>query len=317
MRLLFKLNKKIKISVLLIALMIFVIAITLRATELNVNHDNTPKTKFYYDTYDIGNKFFENDKLLAKNLSDVAREQRLAYMKKLADNSHLPDNVMPLISNLKSSDIIQHDINMRKKISWDEFEKSFKNDNSNEFYLFGFGSLMNNCCNYNQSNNIASVLYGMKRVYAVQHPKPQTSPIGLPNLQHPKEELRLDTVLTNDINDITNGVLLKFEIGSPDYEHMKFRERSYSIVKIKVVDYKSLLNGEPKYITAYVLSANASLVDVDITLRPHVIYHELVLDGANDVEKRGNTGFLELFMQTTFLPDGKTPVKKWLDKASF
>jgi len=252
-----------------------------------------------------------------KALSPNQRARLISWQKKQV-RAQTPYRLTQQISQLQSNPILQHATKqLRHKddiaISWDALEKKLSQQKCKTFYLFGFGSLINANNSLNapcQPNiNIPGIVFGVRRIYNMTHPQPEESCIGMPTQGHEDEELRLDTHVTGNIDDYANGILLSFDIGTPQYRHLKDRERKYRLIPIKVVDYRSLWSSSRLY-DAYILCGKE--IPLEQTKNPHTLYNSIVIEGAQRIEHQGNPGFLSLLLDTTYLPDQATRLRTWI-----
>lgn len=257
---------------------------------------------------------------IGKNVT-LSIEKRMAYIIKQACmiDERLHEPIKKMLGQTKSSRTVLNDLSKRgssagsRALSWAALENCLKKKGTDEFLLFGFGSLINKRTNYQPNINIPGVAFGVKRLYNVKHADPKDSVLGLPTTGYDHECLRLNVQLTKRPTDLVNGLLLKFAIGTKDYEDLKKREQLYRLVSIKVLLYSSLLQCKPIFKDAYIL---VSVKDKSSsTGDPHVVYNSLVMDGCKEIEDKGFLGFLSLFLDTTYLSDGKTTVRDWIRRS--
>lgn len=199
-------------------------------------------------------------------------------------------------------------------LSWAALEQTLKKRGLKDFTLFGCGSLMNKHANYQPNINLPGVAFGIKRMYNLKHPDPKNSILGLPTVGYDHEELRLNNRFTGQAADVVNGLLLKFTVGSKEYSDLKERERSYRLVPIQVALYRALLQNKVIFKDAYILFGAEDKYSVNGD--PHVVYNSLVLDGCKDIQNEGCSGFLSLFLDTTYLADGRTTIRDWIRRHS-
>lgn len=195
-------------------------------------------------------------------------------------------------------------------LSWTALEQTLKKRGLKEFTLFGCGSLINKHANYQPNINLPGVTFGIKRVYNLKHPEPKNSILGLPTVGYDHEELRLNNRFTGQANDMVNGLLLKFTVGSKDYHDLKDREISYRLVPIQVALYRALLHNRAVFKDAYILLSAEDKHSVKGD--PHVVYNSLVLDGCKDMQHDGCSDFLSFFLDTTYLSDERTTIRDWI-----
>lgn len=182
---------------------------------------------------------------------------------------------------------------------WDDFLSTV-----NEFYLFGYGSLINEFSYSNDMKNSTGLIpvigYGIKRILNYD---PDETVRSRPLYHDPERSdnyfAAFNVQYTKNSNDLVNGVLRK--IRKSDFESLVTRERGYSLVKINCVSFDPLNRTE---FEAYTLCApeffnGRKLINND--LLPNVPYYRLCKKGAADISKE----FLKLWLETSFLGDGR------------
>lgn len=246
-----------------------------------------------------------------KIISSLLRKELICLQKRMIPFK-TPHTIQQTIHRLTHDPRIiestKHIHTEESNITWEQLEQ-----NNTSLLLVGFGSLMHIKSPINspfQPNiNIPCLVFGIKRLYSMIHPHPEKSCIGLPSQEYEHEQLQLDTNITGNIHDYANGILLSFKISSPAYQTLKKREQYYNLVPITAIDYRSLSN-QPRIVNAYILNTKTNTRPYK--KKPHVLYNQLVLDGAYTIEHNGNPGFISLFLDSTFLPNGTTTVRDWL-----
>src|SRR5690348_4742586 len=119
-----------------------------------------------------------------KILPDYVRTQFLCMQKKMA-HQIIPHVAKKAIESLKKNSQILNSLqsltNTKTSITWEQLEQHNK-----PLILLGFGSLMHTKSHLNryyQPNiNIPCIAFGVKRMYSLLHPTPQTSCAGLPTV---------------------------------------------------------------------------------------------------------------------------------------
>lgn len=258
-----------------------------------------------------------------RNMSIDRRRDHIAEQVYMA-REQLHPKIKQALRNAILHTCVQEDLQKRKrelardldsiKLTWQELEDRLNKQEDPSFLLIGFGSLVHKDFSYQPNVNVPGVVFGVKRIYNLKHPKPASAIMGLPAHGYEQEELRLNTILTNNHHDMANGLLLKFNIGTDAYEHLKQRECKYVLVPTKVVLYEPLLKGEPLCVDAYILSGDVGVEGLG--LEPHVIYNSIVMDGMKDIQMQGSPGFVPLFLDTTYLSDGQTTLRHWIEMKS-
>lgn len=252
-------------------------------------------------------------------LSLQARRAHLLNQARIS-NGCLDRSIKKMLRRAASSPAVLNDLAKRNSsignrvLGWDALEDCLKKSGREGFYLFGFGSLMNKQTNYQPNINIPGVVFGVKRMYNLEHADPEDSVLGLPTLGYEHERLRLNVQLTKRPTDMVNGLLLKFAIGTKSYEDLKKREKLYRLVSVKVLLYSSLFQRKPIFEDAYILVGDKEKNALEGD--PHIVYNSLVIDGCKELEDDGAPGFLSLFLDTTYLSDGKTRVREWIRRNS-
>lgn len=236
-------------------------------------------------------------------------------------DEQLDPTIVQTLCDVVSSKIVHDDMTARaryhgKELSWTEFENELKNRGLKDFLLIGFGSLVNKYVSYQPNINIPGIVFGVKRIYNMRHPDAQSSKIGMPARGHDEEQLRLNTLLTQDKHDMANGLLLAFKVGTEEYAHLKNRERMYRLAPVKVALYRSLLERRVIFKDAYILSGGPDTRGHEQTVEgdPHIIYNSLTMDGFKSIQDQGYPGFLPFFLDTTYLSDGKTTIREWIKR---
>lgn len=219
------------------------------------------------------------------------------------------------LSKIVDQDLKNRDHNLDQiALSWTALEHVLHKRGLKDFILFGFGSLVNKCANYQPNINIPGVAFGIKRMYNLKHPNSKDSILGLPTIGYDHEQLRLNNRLTGQASDMANGLLLKFTLGSKAYIDLKEREKSYRLIPVKVALYRALLQNRAVFKDAYVLFRPEDKRSVHGD--PHVVYNSLVLDGFKDMQNQGLPGFVPFFLDTTYLSDEQTTIRDWIRRSS-
>lgn len=198
---------------------------------------------------------------------------------------------------------------------WESFEKDIRHRGETTFHILGFGSLLDpNSSNEFSNRREPAIAFGVRRFFGFSHPAPETSALGIPCQPYDDEQLRLTTRVTQKLSDITNGVLLQIDLDS-EMRDFRTREKGYDLVRVPILKLKSGHEGRKQYelSMAYILTEpNKACGGLDKTqevLLPHLAYLYVCLRGASQISH----DFLDLFIQTTYLSDEKTPIGNWID----
>jgi len=191
---------------------------------------------------------------------------------------------------------------------WHTLEEELNQEHKEHIYLLSYGSLMNSKTVSGYVHPIGLAFgFGIKRVFEYVHPKPHMSCIGLPDQEHPEEELRLNVAYTGKVHDVVNCVLSVVDKHTID--NVRSREVGYDLIKVPFVTQMDATEEEPYIDYAYVLSAPSGhqrVTKVD-TKKPHLSYLNLSVEGL--LHRGGST---PLFFTKTYLADHKTTVLEWL-----
>jgi|GEM_PF-1927958 len=177
------------------------------------------------------------------------------------------------------------------------------------FYLFGYGSLINQYSSrqtIQNSDQLVPVMgYGVRRVLnydpdenvrsrpLYQDPERDDTYFGAFNLEH-----------TGEIADAVNGVLRR--VHKQDFESFVSREVGYDLVKIVCQDFDT---PNAPFREAYTLVAPNEFNGrklVNNELLPNVPYYTICREGAAAV----SDSFLKVWLDTSFVGDGRN-VKDW------
>ncbi len=117
---------------------------------------------------------------------------------------------------------------------------------------------------------------------------------------HTKARAMLNVMPTEDANDFVNGVLIDLPLD--EIPHVLLREEGYDLMPVSVREYNS-----ENYQIAYTFYApeTGPYTSKEIFPRPH--YYELTRDAALQYGEH----FYELWLETTYLSDGVTPIIEW------
>ncbi len=182
-------------------------------------------------------------------------------------------------------------------------------NNIDNFYLFGYGSLINEysySVDMKKSNGLIPVIgYGVKRILNYD---PDEIVRSRPLYQDPERGEKyfaaFNVEYTANEKDKVNGVLRKIE--KSDFASFIARERGYSMVKIKCTSFEKESN---ETFEAFTLCApeffeNRKLINNQ--LLPNVPYYKICREGASQISEE----FLQMWLETSFLGDGRN-VMEW------
>lgn len=205
--------------------------------------------------------------------------------------------------------------------NWSSLEQTLLSRGQKSFYLLGFGSLLDPAFSQEfASREGLAVAFGVKRFFGFNPQRPETSPLGLPEAPNHHEVLRLTTRLTQNPQDMTNGVLLKINLGK-EMEALRTREAGYDLVKVPILKLSQNLSQnhpiealDEAYILVEPPHPHKQERDLLPLLAPHIAYLYICLRGAKTPLENTSEdlSFLKLFIETTYLSDAKTPISYWV-----
>lgn len=187
---------------------------------------------------------------------------------------------------------------------WNRLKRKLTNKQIDHLPLVAYGSLVNSESaerTLSQSTLLRSkpvVAFGVRRTFDYIMPE-NTLRYGKPI--DPRARAALNVHVTGKIDDRVNGILI--DLFLKDISALQRREVDYALVPVACMDWTNRINPFP----AYILQSERR---VDTHLQPHQAYYEICRDGAAQFGQE----FLSLWLNTTFLGDGKTPVKEWETK---
>lgn len=122
-----------------------------------------------------------------------------------------------------------------------------------------------------------------------------------------KDLAMLNVHPTANPSDIVNGVL--YSINKKDLENLIYRENGYDLIPVIVEPWPQ--NPKGHFAIAYTFSApkepRGGKIYTYNNMQPNTKYLSTVENGV----KNYGSDFLNLWMETTYLSDGKTPIKHW------
>ena len=197
----------------------------------------------------------------------------------------------------------------RYRYPWDDFEATLKQRGETFLRVLGYGSLVN----YESASltldaktlatRRAAVCFGVRRVFNYEMTK-TVKRYGPP--VDPASRAALNAVHTRDIDDVINGVVM--EVALADVPALRAREVGYDLAPAPTLLWEDL-SGLP--FTTWVLCAPQEPTlgesHTNDQLSPHREYYRQCRQGAADID----ADFLQLWLATTYLGDGITPVSQW------
>ncbi|MDQ8197593.1 hypothetical protein QEH56_05500 [Pelagicoccus enzymogenes] len=197
---------------------------------------------------------------------------------------------------------------------WDSLELALKNKGQDSFWLVGYGSLLSlgsAARTIDTSDRAArepAIVYGARRQYSYRFPaaflKKRYNKTG--------NFAALDSKATYKREDRFNGILTRIFLE----DIPAFREREFAYDLKPVPAFRWNAPQEP-YRIAYTLDCPASGPSEHhpFTADSHPLpeYHKICRDGAENV----SIDFLQYFLDSTYLGDGRTSIQRWERESGF
>lgn len=193
---------------------------------------------------------------------------------------------------------------------WYDLEEELRADPGRRIQLFGFGSLVNpQSASYNLRRRVGpAIAFGLKRVFNYQDHFLHSCNVGCPAPGYPHEQAKLNAALADDPTHLINGII--YEVDAEDLVRLRPRERGYDLEKLHVVDYIDAQDPHckrPRIIETYFLRATSDHQTSTRNL-PDINYLNVCAEGVRPY----GSAFARLFLDTTYLSDGTTPLSHWL-----
>ena len=194
---------------------------------------------------------------------------------------------------------------------WTNLEEHIRQQPNQRVLIVGIGSLLNlesaaeDIQGVNEEEFFPVVAVGAKRLFNYLIPGSVLEELG--GNPQPDERAALNMVATGRSNDWFNGRILSVAV--QDLDGLRKREHGYHLRPVTSIRWDSP-TAEP--FLAYVLCAEDEVVEgrqvIDNTIEPNPAYVEICLTGASSVSPE----FGAMFLDTSYLADGKTSLRTWL-----
>lgn len=187
---------------------------------------------------------------------------------------------------------------------WDGLEADLPELHGGSLKLLGYGSLINR---ESAARTLTSevltptVAIGARRIFNYELNRPSLAP-----LTDPRARAVLNVVITRQREDLVNGMLI--EVPREDIKPLRDREIRYDLKPVACIDWNC--RGERPFV-GYILECRDEQPDgkqvTRTDIEPNHRYYRRCRDGVTAVDEE----FLQLWLDTTYLADGKTPVRDW------
>lgn len=193
---------------------------------------------------------------------------------------------------------------------WKGIEKYMASQADGKLLLVGYGSLLNvesagETVDTRGQDFMPVIAAGAKRVFNYQIPPPVLKELG----GHPsaRESAALNVIATGHPGDLINGRIMKVAVN--ELPALRKREYGYHLRPVVCLPWN---DPSAKPFVAYVLAAEEPIVKgqrvVNPELLPNPEYVKICLDGAKSVSPK----FADVFLDTSYLGNGKTTLREWL-----
>jgi hypothetical protein len=197
----------------------------------------------------------------------------------------------------------------RYRYPWDGLEDGMKANCLTDISMIGYGSLANSeSAGQTLSEEVLRsfqpvIAFGVRRLFNYEMPDDVTR--YAPAI-HPLAKAALNANSTGKIDDIINGIVMKLSI--TEIPAMRKREVGYDLVPVACLEWNDL--ERPPFL-AYILCCfdepRQGKRHTNNNIEPHRGYYAVCRKGASKFGEK----FLRLWLNTTYLADGVTPVAEW------
>ena len=195
---------------------------------------------------------------------------------------------------------------------WYSLEEELKEEGKDKIVLFGYGSLLNKLSAKETIKNDAVdkytpvIAFGIKRLLDYNMPDELRSRSIYEFIENEQSIGLFNARFTGSITDSANGALI--EVSLDEIASLRKREVGYDLRPIVCIPWG---NQKGKIMNAYTLGCSGRMwkgkMLSDSTILPHKGYYKVCREGASKISNK----FLEYFLETSYIADGKTKVKDW------
>lgn len=192
---------------------------------------------------------------------------------------------------------------------WVGLEDEIEAKSPAEITIVGYGSLVNNksaALTLNEKSLATFqpvIAFGALRLFNYEFPPGVDR---YPPSMHPLAQAALNVHPTGKIEDIVNGIVMKLPV--KEIPKMRKRELGYDLIPVVCLEWNDV---ERAPFIAYILCCPDELREgkrhTNDKIEPHHGYYSVCREGASGFGKE----FLRLWLATTYLADGVTPVAEW------
>lgn len=197
----------------------------------------------------------------------------------------------------------------RYEYPWDGLEKEMEAKCLADITVVGYGSLVNNASavrtisEESLATSQPAIAFGARRLFNYE------IPFGVDRYApaiHPLARAALNALPTGKMEDIINGIVMKLPL--TEIAAIRGREVGYDLIPVACLEWKEW---EKSPFLAYILCCldeeREGVRHLNDNLEPHRGYYSVCRKGASEFGEE----FLRLWLSTTYLADGVTPVAEW------
>ncbi len=192
---------------------------------------------------------------------------------------------------------------------WDGLEQTLGERAHTALPIVGYGSMLNResaaltLGDRSLGSSQPVVAFGARRIFDYEIPEDVDR---YASATHPSARAALNVLSTGELDDVVNGILIHVVVD--DIPALKGREIGYDLVPAACLEWNA--QQRPPFM-AYVLSYPREPGDgerhANNWITPNHDYYLKCRSGAQSLGE----GFLKLWLATTYLADGVTPVAQW------
>ena len=222
------------------------------------------------------------------------------------------DSIFKIISAEQEKDIkkmLRTITKYKYTYPWDNLENDLIRKNHDSISLVGYGSLINRASaslTTRVKERKKVIAFGIRRIFNYIIPS-NTKRYG--DIVDKRACAALNIKITGRYNDIINALL--FEVPVSDIAALRDREKAYDLINVPCLYWDEL---EAPPFPAFILYCPYDSFDGQVKtspdIVPHLGYYNVCRDGAMELGEE----FLDCWLNTTYLADGKTSVKIWEQK---
>ena len=192
---------------------------------------------------------------------------------------------------------------------WTDLESFLETRGLSSLPLIGYGSLLNRrsarlTISDPDAQRRAVVAFGVRRVFDYVLDDESLRRYG--PVDDPRAIAALNAIATSRVEDTVNGVLCL--VSRADIHPLRLRELGYNLTPVECVDFDDRMGARSR---AYILTCPDDPPDgvrrrAD-KIAPHPAYLQVCIEGAREISSE----FLDEFLSSTFLADGRTRLAEW------